>query len=61
MRFVHLYLTGYFVLIVGAAMALSRAGVLGRLPPTWVVVGSLVSVGLGIMLAVTAVRPTVTR
>ena len=30
MRFIHLYLIGYFVLVVGAGLALWQAGVLAR-------------------------------
>ena len=30
MRFIHLYLIGYFVLVVGAALALWQAGVLAH-------------------------------
>jgi hypothetical protein len=47
MRFIHLYLVGYFVLILGAAMALWQGGVLGRLPPMWVVSAAGMAVGLG--------------
>ncbi len=62
MRFVHLYLIGYFVLIVGAGLALWRSGVLARIPGIWLFISAIVLVGLGIVLAVTSVRPTtVTR
>ena len=58
MRFIHLYLLGYFVLVVGAALALWRAGVLARIAPIWLLITALIVVGLGLLLAVTAVRPT---
>jgi hypothetical protein len=58
MRFVHLYLVGYFALVIGAVMALWQGGVLERLPPMWVLTGATVAIGLGILLAMTA-RPTV--
>lgn len=58
MRFIHLYLIGYFVLVVGAGLALWQAGVLHRIPVIWVLIGSLIVIGLGILLAVTSVRPT---
>jgi hypothetical protein len=58
MRFIHLYLIGYFVLVAGAAIALWQAGALARLSPIWLFVSALVVVGLGLMLAVSAVRPT---
>jgi hypothetical protein len=62
MRFVHLYLIGYFVLVIGAGLALWQAGVLARIPTIWVLIGSIVIIGLGLLLSVTAVRPTtVTR
>jgi hypothetical protein len=61
MRFIHLYLIGYFVLIVGAAMALYQSGVLARMGAMWILIGLLIALGLGIMLAVTMGKPTVTR
>jgi hypothetical protein len=61
MRFIHLYLIGYFVLVVGAGLALWQAGVLARVSGAWFAIGGLIVVGLGIMLAVTAGKPTVTR
>jgi hypothetical protein len=61
MRFIHLYLIGYFVLVVGAVLALWQAGVLARVSGTWLAIGMLIVFGLGIMLAVTAAKPTVTR
>jgi hypothetical protein len=61
MRFIHLYLIGYFVLVVGAALALWQSGVLARISPTWLGISALIVIGLGIMLAVTAGKPTVTR
>jgi hypothetical protein len=61
MRFIHLYLIGYFILVVGAALALWQAGVLARMSGVWMAIAALVVLGLGIMLAVTAGKPTVTR
>ena len=61
MRFIHLYLIGYFVLVVGAVLALWQAGVLARVSGTWLAIGMLIVLGLGIMLAVTAAKPTITR
>jgi hypothetical protein len=60
-RFIHLYLIGYFLLIVGAGLALWQAGVLARLGAIWIVIGMIIALGLGIMLAVTAGKPTVTQ
>jgi hypothetical protein len=61
MRFIHLYLIGYFVLVVGAVLALWQAGVLARISGTWIAIGVVIAVGLGIMLAVTAGKPEITR
>ena len=58
MRFIHLYLIGYFVLVIGAGLALWEAGVLHRISAIWVLIGFLIVIGLGILLAVTSVRPT---
>lgn len=58
MRFIHLYLIGYFVLVLGAGLALWQAGVLHRISPMWALITVLIVVGLGVLLAVTSVRPT---
>ena len=58
MRFVHIYLIGYFILILGAGLALWQAGVLGRIPAIWILISAIIVVGLGILLAATSVRPT---
>ncbi len=60
-RFIHLYLIGYFLLIVGAILALWKAGVLHRISGTWLAIGLLIAFGLGIMLAVTSAKPTITN
>jgi len=57
-RFIHLYLIGYFVLIVGAGLALWQSGVLGRIPPVWLFIAAVILAGLGILLAATSIRPT---
>ncbi len=61
MRFIHLFLVGYFILLVGAVMALWQAGILARISPLWIAIGVIISVGLGIMLAVSSGKPAVTR
>jgi len=61
MRFIHLYLVGYFILVVGAVLALWQAGVFARVSAIWLEIGALIVFGLGIMLAVTAGKPTVAR
>ena len=61
MRFIHLYLIGYFLLVVGAVLALWKAGALARMSPAWIAIGLIIAVGLGIMLAVTSGKPTITN
>ena len=63
MRFIHLFLVGYFVLAAGVGLALWQTGVLGRVAPIWIGIGIgvLVAVGVGIMLSVSSGKPTVTE
>lgn len=61
MRALHLYLIGYFALVIGAGLALWQAGVVARVSGEWLALAALVAVGLGVLLFLTATRPTVTR
>jgi hypothetical protein len=65
MKFLKLYLVGYFVLLIGAGLALWQAGVLDNISGIWLGIGLIVAVGFGIMLAVAssprAVTTTTTR
>jgi hypothetical protein len=61
MRFIHLFLIGYFVLVLGAILALWKAGVLAHVSGTWVAIGTIIAIGLGIMLAVSSGKPVITR
>jgi hypothetical protein len=58
MKFIHLYLIGYFVLVIGAGLALWQAGVLRHISPMWALITALIVVGLGVVLAISSVRPT---
>jgi len=58
MRFIHLYLIGYFFLVLGAGLALWQAGLLHRVSAIWVLITALIVIGLGVLLAVTAAKPT---
>ena len=60
MRFLTLYLVGYFVLLLGAGLALWQSGVLRQIPTIWLAIGVLIAVGFGIMLAVVSGRPSIT-
>jgi len=61
MRFINMYLIGYFVLLVGALLALWYGGVLRHVSPVWVIIGLVIAVGLGIMLSVSSGKPEITR
>ena len=58
MRFIHLYLIVYFVLVVGAGLALWQAGAFARVPAVWIMISAIVVIGPGLILAVTSSRAT---
>ena len=60
MRFLKLYLAGYFLLLLGAVWALWESGILDEIPGVWLAIAAVIAVGLGIMLAVASSRPAVT-
>lgn len=61
MKYVNIYLVGYFVLVIGAVLALWQAGVLEAVRPIWIGIGLIIALGLGIMLAVSSGKPEITR
>ena len=61
MRFVHMYLIGYFLLLLGAVAALWYGGALRQISAGWLLIGLVVAVGLGIMLSISAGKPEITR
>lgn len=61
MRFVSVYLIGYFVLVLGALSALWYGGALRHMSTGWVIIGLVIALGLGIMLAISAGKPEITR
>jgi len=61
MRFINMYLAGYFILLLGAVAALWYGGVLRQVSPVWVVIGLVIAVGFGIMLSVSGGKPEITR
>lgn len=60
MKYLKLYLVGYFVLLIGAGLALWQSGILDEIPGVWLAIGAIIAVGLGIMLAVASSPRTVT-
>jgi hypothetical protein len=61
MRFVSIYLTGYCILVLGALAALWYGGALRHMSPVWVIIGLVIAVGIGIMLAISAGKPEITH
>jgi hypothetical protein len=61
MRFINMYLVGYFILLIGALAALWYGGVLQHVAAPWVIIGLVIAVGLGIMLSVSGGKPEITR
>jgi hypothetical protein len=61
MRFVHIYLIGYFILVLGAVAALWYGGALRHISAGWLIIGLVIAVGLGIMLSISAGKPEITR
>jgi hypothetical protein len=60
MRFIRIYLVGYFILLVGAGLALWQSGILEQIPVVWIAIAALIAVGFGIMLAVASTPRTIT-
>ncbi len=58
MKFVHLFLVGYVIFVIAAAIGLAKSGMLHRMSVTWIVVLALAAVGVGIMMAVSSGKPT---
>ena len=60
MRFIRIYLVGYFILLVGAGLALWQSGILDQIPAVWIAIAAVIAVGFGIMLAVASTPRTIT-
>jgi len=61
MRFINMFLVGYFILVIGVTMGLWQSGLLNQVAPIWIAIGVIVAVGLGIMMSVTSGKPTITE
>lgn len=54
MKWTGVYLFGYVVLVGGILAALWKLGVLDSIGTTWIVIGIVIALGIGIMLAVSS-------
>ncbi len=61
MRFVNIYLIGYFILVIGALAALWYGGALRHISAMWVSSAWSSRSASGIMLAISAGKPEITR
>lgn len=54
MKWTGMYLVGYFVVIAGVLAALWKMGVLASIGTAWTLIGVVIAIGLGIMVAVSS-------
>lgn len=54
MKWTGLYLVGYVILMGGLLAALWKMGVLATIGTTWTLIGVVIAIGLGIMIAVSS-------
>lgn len=52
MKWTGIFLVGYIILIGGIVAALWQAGILETVGTTWTIIGVVIAIGIGIMLAV---------
>lgn len=54
MKWSGMYLVGYAVFVAGLILALWKMGVIERIGTTWTLIGVVIAIGIGIMLAVSS-------
>jgi hypothetical protein len=52
MKWTGIYLLGYVIMLGGIIAALWKSGVLQRIGTTWTIIGLVIAIGIGIMIAV---------
>jgi len=52
MKWTGIYLVGYIIMLGGIIAALWKSGVLERIGSTWTIIGIVIAIGVGIMIAV---------
>ncbi|MCM2254139.1 MAG: hypothetical protein NDJ94_00585 [Vicinamibacteria bacterium] len=52
MKWMQMYLVGYFIFLAGLFAALWKLGVIERAGTPWTVIGVVIAVGLGVMFSV---------
>jgi hypothetical protein len=54
MKWMGMYLLGFVVLVGGILAALWKLGVLAKIGTTWTLIGVVIAIGAGIMIAVSS-------
>lgn len=54
MKWTGIYLIGYVILIGGILAALWKSGIMAEIGTTWTIIGVVIAIGIGIMLAVSS-------
>ena len=54
MKWAGIYLLGYVILIGGLLAALWKLGILASIGMTWTLIGVVIAIGIGIMVAVSS-------
>lgn len=52
MKWAGMYLVGFVIFVGGVLAALWKLGVLARIGTTWTLIGVVIAIGLGMMIAV---------
>jgi hypothetical protein len=52
MKWTGIYLVGYLIMLGGLIAALWKSGILASIGTTWTVIGVVIAIGIGIMIAV---------
>lgn len=52
MKWMGIYLLGYVIFVAGVIAALWKMGILEKMGATWTVIGLVIAIGVGIMIAV---------
>ncbi len=52
MKWANLYFLGYVILLGGIVAALWKAGALARVSASWIAIGVVIALGIGIMVSV---------
>jgi hypothetical protein len=52
MKWTGIYLVGYVIMLGGILAAMWKSGLLDRIGTTWTIIGVVIAIGIGIMIAV---------